>query len=226
MARKFRINISLINTNEYTPWLNNEEFNQIYNKIKLNTLCSYDRCYELWELVYESKKLPGEIIEIGTWRGGSSSLIAYQSKKHSPSTTVYLCDTFNGVVKSGHHDNNYSDGEHSDTSKKYVEKLITDLNLDNTKILEGIFPDETGHQIENDTVFRFCHIDVDVYESANSIMKWLWPKLVLGGIVVFDDYGSTNCNGIIKLVNEERKKTDRLFIHNKNGHAILIKTSN
>lgn len=27
MARKFRINIGLINTNESTPWLNNKEFN-------------------------------------------------------------------------------------------------------------------------------------------------------------------------------------------------------
>tara|TARA_Y100001935_G_C17311426_1_gene516719 strand:+ start:5959 stop:6633 length:675 start_codon:yes stop_codon:yes gene_type:complete len=223
MARKFRINIGLINTNEYTPWLNNEEFNLIYNKVQLNTLSTYHRCYELWNLIKESKKLSGEIIEIGTWRGGSGALIAYQSKKHCPNSKVYLCDTFKGVVKSGENDNNYYDGEHSDTSKSDVENLLKKLNLNNTKILEGVFPEETSHQIDQNEVFRFCHIDVDVYDSAKSIMDWIWPKIVPGGIIVFDDYGALNCSGIIKLVNEEKDKNDRLFIHNINGHAIFIK---
>ena len=124
IARKFGLNIRFINTNEYTPWINNKEFNRIYNKIKSNTLCSYERCYELWQLAEESKKLPGEIIEIGTWRGGSGAIIAYQSNKHSPDSKVYLCDTFYGVVKSGEHDSKYFDGEHDDASKAQVEDIL------------------------------------------------------------------------------------------------------
>ena len=154
IARKFRQNITLINTEEYTPWVSNKEFNRIYNKVQLNTLCSYHRCYELWQLVEESKKLPGEVIEIGTWRGGSGALIAYQSNKHSPNSKVYLCDTFYGVVKSGKHDNDYSGGEHADASRSQVEKLLKKLSLNNTTILEGIFPDETGDQINENEVFR------------------------------------------------------------------------
>jgi O-methyltransferase len=42
------------------------------------------------------------------------------------------------------------------------------MNLDNVEILEGVFPDQTGHLVENEE-FRFCHIDVDVYQSANDI---------------------------------------------------------
>jgi O-methyltransferase len=54
-------------------------------------------------------------------------------------------------------------------------------------------------------------------------LEWLWPKLVPGGIVVFDDYGFQFCDGVTQLVNEERIKKDRIVIHNLNGHAILIK---
>ena len=54
-------------------------------------------------------------------------------------------------------------------------------------------------------------------------MDWIWPKLVVGGIVIFDDYGTVKCSGIIKYVNDEKNKNDRLFIHNINGHAIFIK---
>jgi O-methyltransferase len=100
--------------------------------------------------------------------------------------------------------------------------VINKLNLDNIKTLHGIFPDETSKLI-GDKIFRFCHIDVDVYQSARDILEWLWPKLVSGGIVVFDDYGFIGCTGITRLVNEERLKKDRLVIHNLNGHAVLIK---
>lgn len=99
------------------------------------------------------------------------------------------------------------------------------LNLDNTKILAGIFPEETGKLVAEE-IFRFCHIDVDVYQSAKDVMEWLWPKLVSGGIVVFDDYGFHGCDGVTRFVNEERSKKDRIIIHNLNGHAIMIKVSN
>ncbi len=87
-----------------------------------------------------------------------------------------------------------------------------------------MFPEETS-MLVTDGKFRFCHIDVDVYQSAKDVVEWLWPKLVLGGIIVFDDYGFQTCSGITRFVNEERSKRDRSIIHNLNGHAILIKTS-
>ena len=90
IARQFGLNISLINKNEYTPWINDENFNSIYNKIKLNTLCTYHRCYELWQLVKESKKLSGSIIEIGVWKGGSGALIAQQAKKIYPNISNFI----------------------------------------------------------------------------------------------------------------------------------------
>jgi O-methyltransferase len=90
--------------------------------------------------------------------------------------------------------------------------------------LVGIFPDETSKIVTDDN-FRFCHIDVDVYRSAKDIVGWLWPRLVIGGIIVFDDYGFESCDGVARFVNEERNKKDRIVIHNLNGHAILIKIS-
>jgi O-methyltransferase len=71
--------------------------------------------------------------------------------------------------------------------------------------------------------FRLCHVDVDVYESAKAIAEWIWPRLVMGGIIVYDDYGFHDCTGITRFVNEERLKSDRVVIHNLNGHALVIK---
>ncbi len=124
---------------------------------------------------------------MGVWKGGSGSLIGKKAELMGIKDNVYLCDTFKGVVKSGVYDSSYRGGEHSDTSQEIVEELVHKLKLDNTKLLVGIFPDETSKFI-TDNKFRFCHINVDVYQSAKDIVDWLWPRLVLGGIIVFDDY--------------------------------------
>ena len=207
----------------YSPWLTDASFKESYAIAKKYTMVDEYRCYELWQLVEQTSGLTGALIEIGVWRGGSGALIAKKASLCNIKNKIYLCDTFKGVVKAGANDSKYKGGEHADTSKEIVEEIIRKLKLENTKILTGIFPEETGALI-SDTAFRFCHIDVDVYESAKEILEWVWPKLVVGGIVVFDDYGFITCDGITRFVNEERNKNDRIVFHNLNGHAVLIKT--
>ena len=209
----------------YAPWLSDNAFRETYKVIKDYTLVDRYRCHELWQLVKESAKLEGALIEVGVWKGGSGALIAKNAKLNGIKDTVYLCDTFAGVVKAGERDSRYQGGEHADTSKETAEEVIRKLKLDNTRILVGIFPEETGKSVP-DAKFRFCHIDVDVYQSAKDVMEWIWPKLVIGGIVVFDDYGFHGCDGVTQFVNDERNKKDRLVMHNLNGHAVLIKISN
>ena len=207
----------------YSPWLGDEEFQNVYELIKHNTLVDQYRCYELWQLVAEAGKLVGgDLIEVGVWRGGTGALIASKCQMIGLQGEVYLCDTFRGVVKAGSRDAGYLGGEHADTSKAAVTGLCDRLNLKHVRILEGIFPEESGESLA-ERRFRFCHIDVDAYQSANDIVQWLWPRLLPGGIIIYDDYGFYNCAGITGFVNEERRKTDRVVIHNLNGHAIVIK---
>jgi len=207
----------------YSPWKQDGLFEKTYKMIKTHTLVDQYRCYELWKLIEQSSKLDGgNIIEIGVWRGGTGVLMAKRAEKIGIKDKVYLCDTFKGVVKAGRRDSTYEGGEHSDASRKVVEDLIGGLNLDNVELLEGVFPEQTGHIIDQ-LQFRFCHIDVDVYQSAKDIVEWIWPKMVRGGIIVYDDYGFASCDGITKYVEEQMLLKDRLVIHNLNGHAVFIK---
>lgn len=207
----------------YCPWLADEEFKGVHAIIRSNTLVDRYRCYELWQLVAEAAKLQsGDLIEIGVWRGGTGALIAKKSQLLGIVDEVHLCDTFRGVTKAGPLDTAYTGGEHADTSKEVVLDLCSRLNLDRVRVLEGVFPEDSGHLLQ-DRRFRFCHIDVDVYQSAKDIMEWIWPRLVAGAIVIYDDYGFYGCSGVTQFVNEERLKPDRFIMHNLNGHAIVIK---
>lgn len=208
----------------YAPWLSDENFQRTFDMVKNYTLVDKYRCFELWQLVAESAKLQGALIEVGVWRGGTGALIAKSAELNGIKDTLYLCDTFEGVVKAGIKDSQYKGGEHANTSREIAEELVFQkLKINNIKVLQGIFPDETAKLVHED-MFRFCHIDVDVYQSAKDIIDWIWPKMVIGGIIVYDDYGFKTCDGITKFVNEERVNKDRLVIHNLNGHAIVIKT--
>lgn len=208
----------------YSPWNTSPEFLACYEVIRHNTLVDLYRCWELWSLVQQAAKLDGGIIEIGVWRGGTGALMAKSAQRAGISDSIYLCDTFAGVVKAGPSDTQYRGGEHADTSARIVEDLLQRLGLSNVLILDGIFPDQTGHLIAPDVRFRLCHIDVDVYQSAKDVMAWVWDRVVPGGIVVYDDYGFQGCEGVTKYVNEQTGERDRLVLHNLNGHAIVIKT--
>jgi len=207
----------------YSPWNCDDEFLNVYRSIQAHTLVDLYRCYELWCLVKQAAKLEsGAILEVGVWRGGTGVLIAKAARLSGLQVPVYLCDTFSGVVKAGKHDTYYKGGEHADAAEDDVRCLIQSLSLPHVCLLRGVFPDETASSLDGQS-FRFCHIDVDVYQSAHDILNWLWPRLVLGGMVVYDDYGFDSCSGISKHVDEQAGSNDRVVIHNVNGHAIVIK---
>lgn len=212
-------------TATYAPWNHDPEFLAIYQVAREYTLVDELRCFELWQLVAQTAHLGGALVEVGVWRGGTGAIIARQAARLPGAPPVYLCDTFRGVVKAGRQDASYRGGEHSDTSFARVEALLHQrLGLRQVRLLEGIFPDQTAARIPEPQV-RFCHIDVDVYQSAADILAWAWPRMPVGGIVVYDDYGFFRCDGITRHVDEQRGRPDRVVIHNLNGHAVVVKTA-
>jgi O-methyltransferase len=212
-------------TATYAPWNHDPEFLEIYRVARENTLVDELRCFELWQLLAQTAHLEGAIVEVGVWRGGTGAILARQAANLPGSPTVYLCDTFRGVVKAGREDASYRNGEHSDTSLALVTDLLhRRLGLGTVRLLEGIFPDQTAGLITESRV-RFCHIDVDVYQSAADILAWVWPRMPVGGLVVYDDYGFPRCDGITRHVDEQRPLADRVVIHNLNGHAVVLKTA-
>ncbi|WP_037409544.1 TylF/MycF/NovP-related O-methyltransferase [Candidatus Solirubrobacter pratensis] len=206
----------------YAPWEADEPFQQVYQAVRRHTLVDVWRCHELWELVGELREIPGAILEVGVWRGGTGAVMARRAELLGIDEPVFLADTWEGVVKTGALDIYYRDGKHSDTSRETVESLVQGLRLRNVELLQGIFPDDTAHSV-GDLPLRLCHIDVDVYQSAKDVFEWAWPRLSTGGLVVFDDYGCAATPGITEFVNEQRSLTDRLVVHNLNGHGIIVK---
>ncbi|WP_432735767.1 TylF/MycF/NovP-related O-methyltransferase [Maridesulfovibrio sp. FT414] len=205
----------------YSPWSLERRFIETYEKIKPMTCVDIYRLYSLWNLTGQVKNLPGNILEVGVWKGGSGILMATQAKLTNQDTTTYLCDTFSGIVKNSIRDNFHQNGDFNDTSAKQVKSALIANDLDRVAVLQGIFPEQTCELVS--APLKLAHIDVDVYDSARDAFAWIWPRLVCSGVVVFDDYGFASCKGVTQFVNEIAGRNDATFIYNLTGQAILIK---
>lgn len=208
----------------YSPWLQDAEFQACHAAIAPNTLVDLYRCWELWHLLAQVAAVPGDVLEVGTWRGGTGALLGRRAALLGLDLEIFLCDTFTGVVKAGGEDAHYQGGEHADTAVPVVEALLRRLELTNVRILQGIFPEDTGARVA-DRRFRLCHIDVDAYRSAADVLDWAWPRLSVGGLVVFDDFGFASTRGIAQLVHEREGRSDLVCVQNLNGHAVFVKTA-
>lgn len=204
------------------PWLADADFMAAFARVQKNSLVDIYRMYELWTLVEETAKAGGDIVEVGVWRGGTGALMARKEKLLGGRGRIFLCDTFRGVVKAGAEDSDYRGGEHDDTSRAVVEALLKEMDGADARILEGVFPDETGARLQADRV-RLLHVDVDVYRSAKDSVEFLWDRMPAGAAIVFDDYGFVGCEGVTRYADELRARKDVFFLNNLNGHAVILK---
>ena len=141
-----------------------------------------------------------------------------------PQKTVYLADTFEGVVKVSSKDTRYVGGEHADTSEELVRDLLKNTGASNARILKGMFPEKNSAELQGP--IALLHVDVDVYQSARDVVMWALPRIPAGGVIVFDDYGFFGCEGVTKVAQELHEQLSGFaFVHNLNGHAILVRLS-
>ncbi len=218
----------------YRPWDVDERFQAVYRLVRDATMVDV---YRLWTLWFIARQVPaGDVLEVGSWRGGSGTVIARaladttdgQRAGGLGERKVYLADTFTGVVKASARDTYYKGGEHANTSVGTVRDLLERAGVPHVQLLPGVFPDESAAGIA-DRRFALCHIDVDVYQSAKETFDWVWPRMVPGGVVVFDDYGFYGCEGVTSLIEEIAGRPDdadgRLtVIPSLSGQATVTRT--
>lgn len=153
-----------------------------------NSLLTVDRLESLEKLVRQTENIPGDIAQVGVYKGGSARLILLNTKK-----ACYLCDTFEGLPKESDKDNCHKEGDFKDTSLGKVGSILP--NPPYHCLLMGIFPEETGQFLDR-YKFSFVYIDVDLYKSTKDCLEFFYDKLTPGGILVSDDYEMPSCSGV------------------------------
>lgn len=77
--------------------------------------------------------------------------------------------------------------------------------------------------MEGDAV-SFAHIDVDLYASVLDCCRFIYPRLVRGGFMVFDDYGFPTCPGARKAVDDYFATAPSYPLVLPTGRALVFKS--
>lgn len=139
--------------------------------------------------------VPGDLIETGVWRGGTSIFMRAILKAHSVvNRRVWAADTFEGMPAPD--PEKYPEDarfEHfADELAVSIEQVKDNFDryglLDGqVRFLKGLFRDTLPIAlVEELAVIR---LDGDWYESTMDGLVNLYPKLSVGGYLIIDDYG-------------------------------------
>lgn len=182
----------------FSAWLGDPEFRGLYDGIERHTVVSPDRCYMLFALARYASQLNGDFAECGVYKGGTALLLSRILTSASAKKDLLLFDSFEGLPQSSTADNYYKGGEFSNTSAEAVANLVSGFEF--ARIRKGWIP-ETFKGLE-DKRFAFVHVDVDLYQPALDCCSFFYPRLVPGGVLLFDEYGFPSARGEKQAVDE------------------------
>ena len=182
----------------FSPWFGKGEFGRYYEVAAPKTLVSADRCYVLYRLLLQAINVRGDVWECGVYKGGTAAMIAAILKDHSPSKRLYLFDTFEGMPETDQERDLHKCGDFSDTTAEAVAAYV---RCDDLCVIRKGFIPATFAGLESASI-AFAHIDVDIYRSILDSLNFIWPRLSVGGFVIFDDYGHPSCPGARTAVDE------------------------
>ena len=206
----------------FSPWLGYGAFTEFYEIARARSVVSADRCWVLYCLAVQSIAVKGDFWECGVYKGGTAAMLAEILKQNSGNGTkrLHLFDTFRGMPETDPTKDLHIEGDFADTSIESVKAYVGHTSL--VEYLQGLIP-ETFQSLKN-THIAFAHIDVDIYRSIMDCCSFIYPRLSVGGFMVFDDYGFPTCPGARTAVDEFFKNSRSIPLVLPTGQAIVFKS--
>lgn len=171
------------------------DLNNRYNKIhgienKLNS-AFIARLYILRQLAKQQITKNSNFAECGTYAGMSVHFVADLCDQR-----FIGIDSFEGVSDPGIYDTEYFKTLKLSVPIQLAEKTMQSHK--NVELYKGWIPDVFN---KIDTLeYSYVHIDVDLYEPTKDSIEYFWPKIITGGVLICDDYGSYKTIGARKAM--------------------------
>jgi hypothetical protein len=195
--------------------------------------------------------IEGDIIECGVYSGDVEYIWINELMKNNAVRDIYLYDTFGGLVAPSEYDYTCDEAifytmNKDETYNHWKKQIIDDTrngwcyetlqNVQNRLNSTG-YPQDKLHYVIGDVMetlkdkskipekIAILRLDTDWYESSKYELEQMYDNVVIGGIIIFDDY--YHWDG-------QRRATDEFFasrnlnydivnLNNNHGGAIIKK---
>jgi hypothetical protein len=170
-------------------------------------------------------KLGGDFVECGVNTGMMSLAICHYLDFNATGKKFWLFDTYSGIPLEqakkpeeiehvlAHNKANYF--ECFELAKKNF------LPYPNAILVRGMVP-ETLSSVKIDRV-SYLSVDMNIPAPERAALEYFWPKMVSGGIVLFDDYGFSGYEEQHELADKFASTLGVSVLSLPTGQGILIK---
>lgn len=206
-------------------YFDDETFTKIWEKVSPFTMTSPERGYALYNAVkyIVRAKIPGNILEAGVWKGGSTMLIALTLiELGNTDRQLWLFDTFEGMTEPQDDDidlHGKSARDSLDDDQNSSEDSVVWAIAKQTEVEQNLkstqYPANNIHYVKGDIAqtattktgpLALLRLDTDWYASTRAELVNFWPRLIKNGVLIIDDYG--HWQGARKAVDEFFSGTD------------------
>ena len=152
------------------------------------------------EIYNKILEIPGDILEFGVYKGTSLvRLLSFRNLLEAEySRKVFGFDIFGKFPDSLTLESdrrfvkNFENAGGYGISKEELEIHLNNKGFNNYELIEGDILKTIPEFIAKYPAKKIAllHIDVDVYEPSKLILESLWDRVVKGGILMLDDYGT------------------------------------
>lgn len=146
---------------------------------------------------WQTRDVPGEVIECGAYRGGTSLLLATLGLLNGVTKKVLMLDTFAGMPPPSEFDSARASGELAAPERwpEVIRQQASHMGVAHlVEIHEGLFSATFPAIAARNLSFSFCHIDANIFQSTLEACEFTLPRMAKGSVMVFDDY-----NGLCDL---------------------------
>ena len=190
-----------IRSRRYHQIKEDKSFLELYDRLQKQKRLIQSVCdaYNLYRLCAQTGKISGDVAELGVFRGGSARLLGAVKQRRQ----LRLFDTFDefgGMPKVRGDIDKHSEGDFKDT--RFVDVKTLMAGVEGVNFYPGFFPDSTASLQSSGDTYSCVHLDVDIYQSTLDGLKYFYPRLSRGGMIVSHDYRYLQCPGVKKAFDE------------------------
>ncbi len=203
----------------FQPWRIDDKFQREWEELSSASTSRVRTAHNIYTFAKMVDRLEGEIWECGVYRGATSRLISVAATDSSqPQRKIRLFDTFEGMPEQTEEYDDIPVGELSNTSLDEVRNRVG--AGDNVSYHPGFVPD-TFAGLEESRL-ALVHIDLDQYQSIHACLDFVYPRMVAGGIILFDDYGKPGTYGSRLAADEFFADRPETLLVLETGQAVAI----
>lgn len=193
-----------------------KDFSKALKKIRSETelLLEDIEAYHIHMAVKRTQKVPGDIAEVGVYKGGSAKIICSAKGDRA----LHLFDTFEGLPKVDEVDIvwPFYEGKFTASYDAVKDYLKTERNV---FFYKGIFP--ASSEPVKDKWFSLVNLDVDTYESTRKCLEFFYSRMNPGGIILSHDY--ITAPGVQKAFDEFFSDKPEPVIETAGSQCLVVK---